>query len=297
MNRVLKKEFCIGIVSYNPDLDFVEQNIRTASNYQIYIADNGSTNQKELAGSVGNFKNILLISNNNNLGIAAALNQLCQRAMEEGFEWIVLFDQDSKIRKNLLDGYSVELLKPQDMVSIYTPLIKNKQTDEIKKLNLNYHQDSNYDEVPYCITSGSLTNISDWKKIQGFDEYFFIDYVDYDYCLKIYLSGKKILRVNSMSLDHSIGNTEKKFWFNITNHNEIRRYYQVRNMIIYFQRYKDAPKELKRIRNKRQLFIQILKIIIAVLLFEKNKYKKIRSIGKGLLDSKRYNSRTTRKVY
>ena len=71
----------------------------------------------------------------------------------------------------------------------------------------------------------------------------FIDGIDIEYCLNLNSHGYQIMRVNSVEIDHNLGDL---FYKNIhghlylcTNHNYIRRYYIMRNYHYIFDLYKD----------------------------------------------------------
>jgi rhamnosyltransferase len=63
-----------------------------------------------------------------------------------------------------------------------------------------------YSEVRTCITSGALTNLDLWKKLDGFDEQMFIDSVDFEYCYRVRKAGYKVIQTDQVQLSHSIGN-------------------------------------------------------------------------------------------
>ena len=140
--------------------------------------------------------------------------------------------------------------------------------------------ESNIEIISDCITSGALTNVSVWKHLGGFDEDLFIDDVDTDYCIRISKANYKILRVNTVVLNHAVGNIRVVNFFGykflVYNHSAQRKYYQLRN------RYYVSYKSYGCITNKCivHTFIPIFKIVF----FEKQKTKKICACIKGIRD-------------
>jgi rhamnosyltransferase len=126
-----------------------------------------------------------------------------------------------------------------------------------------------------------LTNIDIWKKINGFDNEFFIDKVDTDYCVRANLAGFKVIRDNLFVLNHELGRMRCKKILGrviyITNHNYMRIYYQIRNSIL-----------LKKKTKYGEPLKDIAKIITKVVLFEDNKILKIKSIIKGIINGIKY---------
>ena len=54
------------------------------------------------------------------------------------------------------------------------------------------------------MTSGNLLNIAAHKKVGGFDEKYFIDCVDWEYCLKLNTMNYQVLTLNDIELNHSL---------------------------------------------------------------------------------------------
>jgi len=262
---------CAGIVLYNPDIGKLRENLNhVVSNVEkVFIIDNGSQN-------VGNIKRLLRLYdttvvkyNTENKGIAFALNQLCCEAQKYGYGWILTLDQDSLCGKDMiytLFGYA------DRQCGIIAPKIVYRGNEQFSENSL---QDC--EEVSWVITSASLTNISAWDAVGGFDEYLFIDKVDYDFCVRLNRAGYKVCKVNTVSLLHELGNLKCKkvlgrtIW--ITNHSAFRRYYMSRNSIY-----------LSRKLKERGAMIYIIKNIVKVVCFEDDKVSKLKAIWKGSLD-------------
>ena len=87
----------VGIVTYNPDIVRLRENINAVYNAAavVIIADNGSVNSKEIQTLISEYDRIVFLSNDVNKGIAAALNQLCEEAVNRKYSYILTLDQDS----------------------------------------------------------------------------------------------------------------------------------------------------------------------------------------------------------
>ena len=110
-----------GITLYNPELDRLGQNIESILPQvkHIFLVDNGSCNLDEIKSLLDKFENVTLICNGENLGIAKALNQMCQAAYENGYEWMLTLDQDSVAESELIKKYS--RYTEMEKVAILTP--------------------------------------------------------------------------------------------------------------------------------------------------------------------------------
>lgn len=268
-----KIKVACGIVSYNPNLSLLKRNIE-AVRFQavdIFVIDNGSDNINEVEKILGNYINVHLIKNKRNLGIAAALNQACKIAVEEGFQWILTLDQDSVCSPDFVEG----LLKAKNKclsVGIVAPVIIDRNVGVIG------HSTDGIEKVRTCITSGALTNLKAWKKIGGFDEKMFIDSVDFDFCFRLRKAGYFVYQTNTVTLDHAIGDSKKcrfLFWtFNNLEHSAFRDFYIAQNSIYY-------PKKNRLWLHFIRGNFRNLKSIFIVLLYEGNKKEKINAICKG----------------
>ena len=281
---------CAGVVVlYNPDKTILK-NIETYIDDLdvLYIIDN--TPKKNNNEMFKNINKIKYISNNDNLGIATALNIGAKKAISDNYKWLLTMDQDSKFQKGdvaKMLNYIISLNKNEMIkdisgfdikkLAILSPyhVTVNKQTESIEK--------KGFEKSLVVMTSGNIINLSIYKKIGGFKDWFFIDAVDFDYCLNLKKHKYEIVTLNYIKLKHNLGDITKTNFLGKTiynlNHNYIRRYYVVRNRLYLNKIYKkDFPWYCKA-----QLRLSV-KEMIKVLLFEKEKLKKIRYMIKGYID-------------
>ena len=283
-------KFLAIIVTYNPDVERLTDNIKAIACQTdgVLIVDNGSKNT-EFLDRFSFVYNTVVIKNNSNKGIAYALNTGMKYAYENGFEWAITLDEDSVCPDGIISN-ARELLEKGYMeydssckgnnIAMIVPLIKETASGELCELGTKVNGTA-YQEVNKCITSAAITNVVVWKKLHGFDNKLFIDYVDYDYALRCILGGYRIIRMNEVILDHRIGKSEyKKFlWtkIRVANHSPQRKYYIARNIVIYIRRY------AKNI-NVFAEFLRLLKVLILIVLYEDDKRDKLGACFKGIRD-------------
>lgn len=274
-------KFISGIVTYNPNIIKLEKNIDSIFGQsfmdEIVIVDNGSKNIldiRELCDRLG----VILLENTENLGIASALNRIMNKAKELGYSWVLTCDQDSILPKNMLQHFSKHIGLRN--VAIISPKVfdVNSQTliDDIIS-------DEEFLEIDKCITSGSLNSIQSWESVGGFDEFLFIDNVDFDYCFRVRKLGLRIIRDNTVILEHELGRTKNVNFFGrtfpILNHNPTRKYYIARNRIYCDYKNKEGL--------KINSILYMLKSFLFILLYENNKISKLRKTFLGMLDGLR----------
>ena len=265
------KTFCAGIVTYNPDIERLDENINAIKKQvsQVVIVDNGSF--QNLESRYASQEGIFVIRNAENEGIACALNQICSYALDNGFEWAVTLDQDSVAPSNLIDVYNEQRLT--DKVGMLTPQIYDRNCGLIKD-----NERGDTENVDMCITSASAIKLYAWQQIGGFYEPFFIDAVDFDVCYCLREQGFDILRCNKVRLLHELGHSRIVNFMGsrtvLYNHSSLRYYYISRNALLLGHRHNCI----------KHWFLTIMKRLILVLLYEDNKYSKFKMFYKGIKD-------------
>lgn len=226
-----------GIVLYNPEIGRLKQNIEAILSQvnRLVLVDNGSKNIDNVRNHYEKNNKIDIIELEENLGIAAAQNKICQYAKDNGYEWAITLDQDSVSPPNLVSEY--QKLINRENVGMICPKVIDRNFGEI-----NYGiEHKGIEEVPQCIASASAIRISAWEKVGGFYEPLFIDGVDFDMCWSLIEQGYKILRTNDVELLHEVGHSCVRHFAGkervIFNHSPLRYYYMIRNCFITGKRH------------------------------------------------------------
>ena len=263
-----------GIVSYNPDIKRLRENIISIQNQvpKVVIFDNGSANVDLVQELILEFENIELIKSETNIGIAAALNRLMKWGQLKNYEWMLSLDQDS-----VCDNNYVKKMQPyltvEAKLGIVAPVIVDRHIGVV-----GHNPRSDYAHVNTCITSGAFSRISAWSAVGKYDESMFIDSVDFEYCYRIRKNGYGVVQVKNVQLLHELGNSRKKkflFWkIDVTGHSAFRKYYIARNNIYY------PLKHGLWLRFLRGNF-RNLGLLVTIFLYEDNKKEKIETVFKG----------------
>jgi rhamnosyltransferase len=263
-------------ILYNPDksiFDNLDSYVYSVD--KIFIIDNSEIQQTEIVEQLeSRYSNLIYIFNNDNLGIATALNIACDRAMELGYEWILTMDQDSRF---INFAHYLDCLYKLSVDPNIALLAGNATRNALNQLPL--EPTCSFEEKFLVITSGNLLNLKLFNEIGRFEDKLFIDMVDHDYCMKINKKGYKILYLRNVLIEHNLGDLYQRQ--NILTgkirkkieHSPIRVYYITRNYFYTWQKYsKDFPQEFNLLKTLNMMFIHG---IIKILLYEDNKMKKI----------------------
>lgn len=276
---MMKSNITAGIVLYNSDIDRLCENINAVKNQvdQIIFFDNNSKNIDSIENLIlsQNIKYHILKSTNNN-GIAFALNEIAKYAIDQGYEWLLTLDDDSVVYPDLIAQYSKYLLK--ESVGQLSCLLKDRN---IKSQKIENKDKWSIKEQKYAITSASLIKLSALAEAGGFNTDLFIDWVDNEICCALRRVGYKTFQVNYVGLLQEMGSIKShklfKKVFYTPNYNSIRYYYNARNSIFVSRLYPSEEKTKKIIVNQ-------LKMMIQIILFESDKYSKVKAITKGIKD-------------
>ena len=267
-----------GIVLYRPDMDRLRENLEAICPQAaaVICVDNGSDNREEITRLLAEYPQTILIANESNVGIAKALNQICRRAADDGYGYVVTLDHDSVCPADMIAAYEEHLTEDAGLLC---PVIKDRNHDLGTKGG-----EEPVTEITECITSASLVNLAAWEAVSGFDESMFIDGVDFDFCDRIRKKGYRIYRVNRVVLLHEIGNiTVRRFLFwpvRVKNHGAFRKYYIARNTMVLARKRGGAGRIAKS-------YAQVAKQYLMVLLYEDNKKEKLSSVRRGFIDGRK----------
>jgi rhamnosyltransferase len=215
------------IVTFNPDVTRFSRVLDSAANqlHEIVIIDNDSKNIGDIEQIVTPVKNVTLIKNKTNTGLAAALNQgfsyLLSRKYANG--WILTLDQDT-----VLTRYAVR--------EVLTSLMAQSGFKDVGIVSLSYGRKNKktFREIHHAITSGSLIRADILGNIKTREE-FFIDNIDLDFSYRVRQIGYKILAYKEKLASHELGKTAFKGAIKFVEYEASSRYYYiVRNSTVLY---------------------------------------------------------------
>lgn len=232
----------------------------------IYIYDN-SENNNLYCHYFNHNKKINYIYNGKNDGLPVALNKMKNLAIGDNMDYLCTLDQDSVLTKKTFDIIKYDILNLNFNIGIICPRIKYQHL-KLKKVK------ERYTHKKWCICSGSFLNLKLIKKYNiSYDEYYFIDRFEIDFCHQLNKYNLKIICDNYAVLNHQLGEEEKR-----PSHLPYRYYLMSKNRFYYYYKYYNVYIAF--------LFSIILssKQCIYIILFEKDKLKKIISTINGIVD-------------
>lgn len=278
----MKNNVVAIVVTHFPNLELLSKNILLLLSQvdEVVIVDN-TEYPGYISQYVQNLHKVTLFLNENKGGIAGGLNVGIKYAWKHDFEFALFLDQDSTPTSNLIDTLIQGFSENKEKVVMVCPTIL-----DVNKNNKNLPENVNkndFEKIFVCITSGTLINLNKSKQIGIFNEKLFIDYVDFEYCLRAKNLEFTILKSCQAILYHSLGKIEKyNFWgikLYTTNHNYMRRYYKSRNCMYLIK--KEGVRNINFI--SKVIFRQVTDFC-KIICFESEKFKKIKFMFLGLVD-------------
>ena len=261
------------VVLYYPD-EVVWKNILTYLPYldELVIWNNTPDSNISINSCIdllGN-KNVLLLGENKNVGIGKALNEVVKYALENEYTHLLTMDQDSSFSENMFFEYKKRVVEYKDQ-ACFAYCVGDGGDGAV------------YSIVTGFITSGTIHPLSAFKEIGLFREDFFIDAVDCEFACRSRKRGYKIVKVNSIKMNHQLGYPLAYRLFGkekvTPNYPATRTYYLTRNYFLLYRLYS---------REEYEGYIWFLKIYcfwrpIGILMAETDKMRKMKSFILGVV--------------
>jgi rhamnosyltransferase len=273
----------VGVVSYNPPESLLALcNSLVAQGCRVRVVDNGSSTGTDvlLACERGGVDVHRLARNS---GVSGALEVLIDAA--ESDEWLLTLDQDSRITDDFVHRLSASARAAEARVALVGPVVRDELTGSL--LQGDPTATTAYD-VLGVITSGSLCRISAVREVGGVRADLFIDYVDWDLCLRLRAAGWRVVVEPTAVLLHSLGATRSHVVAGLakvraSHHSADRQYYKYRNFLLLARAGTLRAEPRWAARQAAALAWGPLKI----LLLERGRVAKLRAVVAGVRDGLR----------
>ena len=263
---------------------------------EIIVVNNASTDDTlKLLGK--EYRHVTVINLPENVGVGGGYAAgLAYAAIEKKHDWVWLFDQDSVPGNACLEGLlsaAQQLGNHSEETAVLAPVCFHAGT----KMPYPGHLWKNGRMVPTPVDSGQAVNFVDFVISSGSlirreaivaaglpRTDFFMDFVDYEHCLRLRRHGFKIAVVRDSQLDHVLGDPTKskflgrtKYW---SDHAPWRCYYMVRNEVFtIWQYYPDW-------RSKGFVLFRFARYAISLVLFGRCRVACLGMMWRGFCDGR-----------
>lgn len=248
---------------------------------KMYCFDNSEISDLDLVQRLQQIKNLEYTTEHQNKGLPYAINQTARKAIAEGYQWLITFDQDSEPMPEMIPNMvQFAMTYPKiDEVGIIAPLIQDG------KLEFGIPA-SPYSFCDKVYQSGAMHNLKALSDVYGYDEKLFIDQVDYEYCIRLIQNRYKVIKLNNAVLQHNREDSSARVEYRkgkryvINKYLPIRYYYIMRNNLYCGRKYR---------RNNKPYYAETrrnIEMIRKTVHFEENKSRKRLAMIYGWLDFK-----------
>lgn len=274
-------KLCVLVTLYKPNREHLRSNITEFLSYseRVFLLNNSTENFNEfVSGSVE------VVSNITNIGISRAVNIGIEHANRQGFDFAILFDQDSYLPNAMFELLWREFseLSRRERVACIGPSVKVRGNLILVPRWSRRTEKPNHNclEVYNIITSGMLVSIDTFRSLGGFEEWFPVDFSDFTYCWKSIDRGFKVFQSRDAILTHEIGNHGLRIHKGTIHfHSFYRNYFLVRDTLNVCLRRSETPIMI-RIRFLYQLPIRML---LFVLILDR-RYRRLQMYTLGIID-------------
>lgn len=266
------------VVTYYPEAQVTDNLVLLKAEFPIVLVIDNASDEATRRGlrDFCNASGIFFLENEKNMGIAAALNQGVQFAAEKQCTHVFFFDQDSRITPR----YSTEMLKAYTGGSIRLGLLIPKYYDE--RVRSAIPPKVIHGKIQLAITSGSMASIALLMRAGPFRECFFIDYVDYEFSLRVRALGYEIAECAGATLYHAPANPSSYRFLGMNilsaGYSANRRFYIERNMVWMMKLFSARYPRLCL-----WMLSNSLKDVLKIILVEPSKCSKLRESLRGVL--------------
>lgn len=229
MNKSVSKLTTILIVTINGVVSTKTIN-NLKNNYRIIIIENNNSKKlkkKFLKGS----KNIDIYIQNKNLGFGCGNNIGLKKVVTP---YVLMLNPDVEISKKSVEKFE-NYSKKISNFSILTANVKdfdlmiNSSLDKISKYKKFKFKNLDYQNIPWVPEWCMFCKIDDLKKVNFFDESYFLYFEGLDLCKKLIKYNKKFYVIKDLNIIHTMGGTSEKL-----NKKKFLQHWQLRFWHLYW---------------------------------------------------------------
>ncbi|CAN5487171.1 hypothetical protein BH10PSE16_BH10PSE16_23400 [soil metagenome] len=201
-----RRKIVVGFIIYKPESSFLGRLKDVILNgYQIYIFDN-SPEESGVRDFCLARNEVRYLTIGKNAGLGLGMASICAQAYYENNSALIFFDQDTVFGIETLAFIEGYYIKHKILDSTHSAIVfAARDTHGIDNSDC-------FQNVLVAINSGSLFFLKNLKYIGWHNEEYFVDGVDYEFCLNSKRHGLRIGKfMCTPGFDHSIEQADKKY--------------------------------------------------------------------------------------
>lgn len=181
------RKIAIGTIVYKAKQETLKRLVMASdAGFDVYIYDNSPDDLRILELSKRH-SGIKYFTCGKNVGLGYGLSSICAQARTDNIEALLFFDQDTVFNVETLEFVELFYLSRRQVVNEYSSLFFNAKNKAGNKA-----LDNGLLGIDLTINSGSLYLLENLQILGWHDVSYFVDGVDYKYCLDSKKAGFKI---------------------------------------------------------------------------------------------------------
>ena len=224
-------------VLYHPELELLDAMLSSLdrAGRRIYIFVNAPLDQA-VEDRLAGLANAVVIRSSTNVGLGAALNAILEWAASDGFQHVLLLDQDSAPAPDLPELLHKRFLEREttaEPLAMLGPLLVPPTGGHYLPIRHAWRRKRD-GAVDFLSTSGSLLSIATWVRVGPFRADYFIGGIDVEWGFRAWRRGYASLVAHDVQMVHRWGtpmDDEEAYRPQILRHSDLRVYYYIRNSV------------------------------------------------------------------
>lgn len=176
----MPRQIAVGFVTYYPsDAAISRMRVAADSGFAIYVFDNSPDNSalREFCNVNANCR---YFTCGKNVGLGFGISTVCAHAYYDSYPALLFFDQDTVFNQDTLNFVELFYCANEALASTHSALVFNSKACD----KPGSAQHGAIRNVRLAISSGSLFLLSNLKKLNWHNDKYFVDWVDYEFCLR-----------------------------------------------------------------------------------------------------------------
>lgn len=277
------QEICAIVLTYRPDGDFPTRLARIHRQVGLVAIVNDGASEADTARLCRWFENyprLIMHHLKNNDGIPLCLNIGFDIAKRNGYEWVMVFDDDTTVFPNMVERLISHLGDYRADTPVAVCALSWREVGDVKEDRAAADR-GGWVEKRAVIGSGGLYSLKAHEIIGPWPNDYFLGCTDYEYCLRARAKGFRVIRFTEIGFEQRLGRPSTHrlgpFTFKTYNYSAPRYYYAFRNNW--------ANASANALRDPLfcvAVFIYFFRAFLTVGMFESDRGRKARFMLRGL---------------
>jgi rhamnosyltransferase len=174
----MNRKIAIGFVTYNASTSLILRiQAIVSAGFKVYVFDNSPEDDLIRQNSKKLDRDFIKYTTcGKNLGLGYGISSVCAQAYYDSFKALIFFDQDTVFDLSTLEFIEKFYSERVNEFANYSAIVFNAKAP--------LGESQQVKDILLAISSGSLFLLDNLKKINWHNQNYFVDYVDYEFCLR-----------------------------------------------------------------------------------------------------------------